>query len=311
MSLNKLHIFKTVYECGNTADAAALLKVTRPAISQNLSRLEDELGISLFTRLPKGLIPTPQGHQLARSIGPLLDQLNIEINAVSHNQDSRAGVLHIGAPQATGTLYMPRIVERFNALYPNVEIHLYLENSTLQLARLMKGELDFAIIDVYGGEELHRNFQSYCFSETLVKEFVVLACSPQYYEENIAGDLSFDKLSSLDFLTTRDTALELKSWFHDQFGKIPTSLTKRVIANNGIALIDCARRHLGAFANGSNLIKEYVERGELIEITPRSRGENNSICLAQLLDKKPSALEKAFITVLKDYAKFTWGKDGP
>jgi len=306
MSLDKLHIFKTVYEYGNTADAASQLKVTRPAISQNLSRLENELGITLFTRLPKGLIPTPQGHQLAQNISPLLERLNFELDAVMRDKDTSTGILHIGAPQATGTLHMPRIIQRFNRQYPHVEIHLYLENSTSQLTRLMNGELDMAIIDVYGGEELHRHFQSYCLSETLIEEIVVLACSPQYYDRYVRDDLSFENISSLDFLTTQSNAMELKSWFHVQFGKIPPYLKKRIIANNGIALIDCARHHIGAFANGSNLTQEYVDRKELIEITPRIRGENNRISLTQLLDKKPTALEKAFITVLKDYARSSW-----
>lgn len=306
MSLDRLHVFKTVYECGNTADAAARLKVTRPAISQSLSKLEAELDLSLFTRLPRGLTPTPQGHQLAQHVGPLLDRLNVELDALTRKGDPGAGVLHIGAPQATGTVHMPRIIERFNRLHPNVEIHLSLENSTSLLTRLMKGELDMAVIDVYGGVELHRNFQSYCLTETLVEEIVVMTCSPVFYERYIGTDLSYDNLASLPYITTHNDALEIKSWFHNQFRRIPGHFKKQLITQNGNAQIDCACRHLGAVAHGSNLTQEYVDRGDLVEIIPKNRGEKNQISLAQLLDKKPSALEKGFIDVLKTYAADAW-----
>ncbi len=304
--LNKLHVFNKVYACGGTSRAAEQLKVTRSAISQSISKLEAELGTSLFTRLPKGLVPTQAAHQLAKNIGPLLDQISNEVNAVIGQQVSNSGIVHIGAPPVTGTFNLPKIIQAFNQEYPNVEIRLSFDYSIELVSKLLNGELDLSIIDVFGGVHLPREFHAFCHRELLLNEIVVLTCSPEYFAAHLADDLSFENLSKQNFLSIREDFLDVKSWFIHQYQQAPSYLRKTLFSKNGLAALDCACRGLGLFVVGSNVAQDYIEQGKLVEVAPFNRGEDNQLSLIQLLDKKPTSVEKAFIKHLKTYAREEW-----
>tara|TARA_R110001583_G_scaffold195447_2_gene373738 strand:+ start:622 stop:1554 length:933 start_codon:yes stop_codon:yes gene_type:complete len=306
MILNKLHVFNTVYASCSTARAAEQLSVTRSAISQSISKLEAELGTSLFTRLPKGLVPTQTAHQMAKNIGPLLEQITNEVNAVMGNQICNSGTIHIGAPPVTGTFHLPRIIETFNREFPNVEIRLSFDYSIGLISKVLAGELDLSIIDVFGGVHLQRDFHAFCHREPLLSEIVVMACSPEYFSSHIGDDLSYENLSKQNFLSVRDDFLEIKSWFIHQYEKSPTYLRKALFSENGLAALDCACRGLGLFIVGSNVSHDYIDKRKLVAITPRNRGEENQISLIQLLDKKPTLIEKSFIKHIKKYAKSQW-----
>ncbi len=306
MILNKLHVFKAVYECTSTSRAAEKLNVTRSAISQSIAKLEMELGTSLFTRLPKGLVPTQAAHQLAKNIAPLLDQIADEVNAVIGNQISNSGVIHIGAPPTTGTFHLPRIVEAFNQENPNVEIKLSFDYSIDLISKVLSGDLDLSIIDVFGAVHLQRDFHAFCHREALLDEIVLMVCSPGYFTEHIGNDLSYENLSNQNFLSVREDFLEVKSWFRHQYQQLPPYLRKTLFSENGLAVLDCACRGLGLFIVGSNVAQDYIEQGRLVEVAPYSRGEDNQISLIQLLDKKPTAMEKAFVRHIKAYARNEW-----
>jgi len=306
MTLHKLQIFQTIYEAGSTSNAAEKLHVTRSAVSQALAKLEHELGVSLFTRLPRGLVATPSGHQLAQNMAPLLQQMQEEIEAVSQNHIRKSCVLNIGAPQTTGTIHMPRILQLFHQKYRDVEIRLTLDRSPELVTKVLQGYLDFSLIDFYGGVTLHRDLHAQCLQQPVLEEVVVMVCSPDYYEQKIAGDLSYENLITLDYVSFDHEYLEFKSWFYVQFGKSPKYFRRKLLINNGLAVFDCACKGLGLCMTGSNISQDYVEKGDLVEITPHVRGQENHISLIQLLDKKPSAMEKALRQHIQDYARRLW-----
>ena len=315
MNLNKLIIFKTLYESGTTSKAANALHVTRSAISQNLTKLETELGVQLFIRSPKGLIPTSTAHHLATHVGPHLDEINYHVDALVVNPSGRAGTLHIGAPPATGTLHMPKIIEAFSQHHPDADIRLTLAHSRELVEMILNGRLDLALIDVYGGVTLQNDFHAICSCEPVVDEVIVMVCSPEYLQSNLTKGFSYDDLCKQRFLSTRQNVLEIRSWFHHQFGRSPARLRRKVISENSLVVLDCACRGLGLCVFGSNVTQGYVNQGRLVEIHMNSRGEKNQISLIQLLDRTPGILEKEFINILKSYAEKEWingiGPGGP
>ena len=303
MNLNKLHVLKTVYACGNASKAAEVLNVTRSAISQNISSLESELGVSLFTRTPKGLVPTSTAHELAKSISPLLDQISDQINAIISQQKSYAGTLYIGAPALTGTFHMPKILDIFNKKNSGVEIRLTLAYSNELVEQVLSGHLDLSLIDVFGGVELQRDFHTFCYCEPVLDEMIVMVCSPEYFEKNLRNDLSYTNLCKQDYLVVRRDTLAIRSWFYRQFGESPPYLRNKLVSENGITVLDCACRGLGLCVFGSNVTQRYVDEGKLIEIHVNCGGEKNQISIIQLLDRKPRQIEKDFINVVKEFAR--------
>lgn len=304
--LNRLPVFDAVYHSGNTGRAAEQLNVSRSAISQSISRLEAELGVCLFTRQPRGLVPTRAAHQLAESIGPLLAQLDDELNAVRGQQTRPRGTLHIGAPPVTGTFHLPRIIEAFNRELPEVEFRLTFGYSIDLISQVLSGALDMSVIDVFGGVHLQREFHAFCHREPLLAETVVLACSPDYYARQLGDDLSYDNLARQHFLSVREDFLEVRSWFQHQYQQVPAQLRRTLFSENGLAVLDCACRGLGLFIVGTNVAQRYIDDGRLVAVAPVDRGETNQLSLIQLLDRKPSRVEKAFIRHLRHYAANDW-----
>ncbi len=306
MNLNKLTIFKTLYECGNTSRASETLNVTRSAISQNLSQLERQLGVTLFIRSPKGLIPTSTAHELAVNISTHLDEISHHVNALATSSSGHAGILNIGAPPAIGTIHMPEIIEAFSQKHPNVEIRLTLAYSNELSQKVLSGHLDISLIDVFGGVNLKNDFFSICNCEPLADEKIVMVCSPEYLKSHLTKGLSYIELCKQDFLSIRQDTLEIKSWFHHQFGETPPYIRKKMISENGLGVLDCACRGLGLCVFGSKVTQAYVKKGQLTEIRIKDRGEKNQISLIQLLDRKPRKIEKDFVTLVKQYAKKQW-----
>lgn len=73
IKIRLLEVFDAVLRTGTTSGAAAHLGVSQPAVSQSLRTLEEQLGISLFQRDGRSLIPTPMARRLAASTGPIFD----------------------------------------------------------------------------------------------------------------------------------------------------------------------------------------------------------------------------------------------
>ena len=87
--LGHLRSFLAIYRAGSLTRAARLVHLTQPALSQQLRSLEAHLGRRLFTRLPRGLEPTPAAHDLATAIGPHLDRASPPTNRTNGGEPSR------------------------------------------------------------------------------------------------------------------------------------------------------------------------------------------------------------------------------
>lgn len=74
--LNLLRTFLTVYRAGAITAAAALLGLSQPTVTAQIRALEQQTGRELFTRLPRGVEPTPVAHELAARVAAPLDALS-------------------------------------------------------------------------------------------------------------------------------------------------------------------------------------------------------------------------------------------
>ncbi|MFC7612121.1 LysR family transcriptional regulator [Teichococcus aestuarii] len=88
VTLKGLRAFNTVLRYGSFTRAAGLLHITQPALTVQIRQLEAALGLRLLDRTPQGAEPTAAGRELARSLEPLLRELD---HTVSSLQDRRRG----------------------------------------------------------------------------------------------------------------------------------------------------------------------------------------------------------------------------
>ena len=143
LDMTTLRSFLTVAEQGGVTRAAAALNLTQSAVSMQIKRLEELLGIELFDRANRSLVTTASGDLLLTYARKMVD-LNDE--AVGRLTDKvYEGEITLGAPYDIVYPVVPKVLKRFNALYPRVKMQL-VSSSTIKLIKsLDRGEVDLIL----------------------------------------------------------------------------------------------------------------------------------------------------------------------
>ncbi len=126
--------------------AAQALSVTQPSLSQQISKLERELGVALFYRGNGPTMPTPDGQRFFEQAGQIVQMSEDLLREMRERSQGMMGELTIGAPAITGGHVLPPVLRAYAMNYPDVRIHL-VEESTDQLEELTaKGIIDLCIL---------------------------------------------------------------------------------------------------------------------------------------------------------------------
>jgi len=141
LPLVPLRTFHLVVIYQSLNKAARQLGVTQPAVTQQIQRLERSVGMRLFRRDGRRLVPTEAGQTLetfARRIFQLTDAAR---DALEGALAMRTGHLRMGASRTAGAYYVSPLLDRFKRRYPSVRVSLSVGNSQMILASV----LDFAL----------------------------------------------------------------------------------------------------------------------------------------------------------------------
>lgn len=117
----RLQTFIAVYDGGSVRVAAESLHVTPPAVSAAISALESALGVPLFTKAGRGIVPTDAGDTFASYVRKLLGLL-VEASGAVHDADR--GRVRIGAVATASEYVLPPLIASFAREHPHVELSL-------------------------------------------------------------------------------------------------------------------------------------------------------------------------------------------
>ena len=141
-SWDELRTFFEVMRDGSLSGAARRLGITQPTVGRHIDALEDALGLTLFTRSPRGLTPTPA----ALALAPHGEAMAVAAAALSRSASSEAavdrGVVRVTASEIIGCEVLPSIFAAFRVKHPGVAIELAVTNRNEDLAR---GEAEIAV----------------------------------------------------------------------------------------------------------------------------------------------------------------------
>jgi LysR family nitrogen assimilation transcriptional regulator len=124
MELRELRNFMRVARAGSVSRAAAELRLAQPALSRQIKKLEQELGVPLFSRHGRGVRLSAAGSLLlerAEAIAQLVHQTSEEIR---DERSPARGRMTLGVPPIGGRLVIPLFVERFQKAWPEVTLHM-------------------------------------------------------------------------------------------------------------------------------------------------------------------------------------------
>jgi DNA-binding transcriptional LysR family regulator len=143
VDLRSLRYFVAVAEERHIGRAASRLHMTQPPLSRAIRQLEDELGVPLFERTPKGVTLTPAGTVLHHETGALLrqvDRIRDRVTAAAGTATLAVGTLADAAEQVGG-----RLVPLFRSRHPHVHVTLHETDLGDPTAGLRAGLVDIAI----------------------------------------------------------------------------------------------------------------------------------------------------------------------
>lgn len=144
MELRQLRYFVRLVELGGITRAAKDLHIVTSALSQQMSRLEAELGTRLLQRSPTGVVPTDAGLAFFKQAQLSLRHADEAVHAA--RQARLSGQVGVGIGSATSSVLAMPFFERMRARYPDIRLHLVESLSTNLAAMVNNRQLDFAVV---------------------------------------------------------------------------------------------------------------------------------------------------------------------
>ena len=146
MELYHLRTFVTVAEESHLGRAAGRLHISQPSVSAHVKALEEEMGVTLFTRTPRGMELTDQGRRLMDRARAVLDAADDMAREAASLRDALTGSLRLGVNTESEFL---RVVEAVSALttnHPGIAVDLIQTTSDRVPRQLRNNELDASFI---------------------------------------------------------------------------------------------------------------------------------------------------------------------
>ena len=140
-----IEAFLGVAECGSFNGAAQRLNLSQAALSHRMKRLEDDLGVKLFTRTTRQVALTPAGLELLPKVRLMMETLTGAYDSLRSQGRDRQTRLVVGCLPTIATYYLPRVLKSFSTRHPDLAVHVR-DVSAHEIAALVeKGEAEFGV----------------------------------------------------------------------------------------------------------------------------------------------------------------------
>ena len=145
-NLSQYKIFYEVAKAGNISKAAKELYISQPAISKAISKLEDSLGLSLFTRSSRGVQLTAEGEILFEHTREAFDALERGESELKRIQEFDIGHLRIGVSNTLCKYILLPYLKTFIDQYPHMKVTIESQSTAQTLTRLEQQKIDLGLV---------------------------------------------------------------------------------------------------------------------------------------------------------------------
>ena len=146
MDVRKLEAFCRVYECQSFSKAGEAMFLSQPTISSHVANLEAELGVKLFDRLGRKVMPTQAGDVLYGSAVAVFENLDRAKASIEMLRDKVVGDLTVGCSTIPAHNIFPQLLARFSAKYPKVTFTARTSDSAEVVKRVASGEWPVGLV---------------------------------------------------------------------------------------------------------------------------------------------------------------------
>ena len=223
LKLRQLALLPALDETGSLHKAADRLGMSQPAATRLLQDLEELIGVALFERTSKGMLPTRMGRVLVRRAITILagvDQIHEETQAL---RSGHVDTLHLGLFTGAPPLLAAQAIAAIKQTTPEVEVRLVTADNVQLLSDLQDGSLDMVI-----GRAPPASTSANLSFERLYTDYFTVTCS--IANTRVSADAcGLQQLVSLPWIfplpgTPLRNSLDIQ--FMGQCGRLPTNLTE-------------------------------------------------------------------------------------
>lgn len=146
MELRQLRYLIEVAERQHVTEAADHLNVAQSAVSYQITKLEEELGVKLLERVGRNIKITPIGKIFLQFAISALKTLDEGKEKVEEYLNPLGGTLHIGYPSSLSIYWLPNLISAYKEVAPNVNFRLRHGSYAYLIDAVKKGEIDLAFL---------------------------------------------------------------------------------------------------------------------------------------------------------------------
>lgn len=146
MTISQLRAFLAALEHGSFTAASAHLALTQASVSELVSRLERELGVALFTRGSRRLVPTEAAIELRPHAAQAVSAVRNGIDTIDALTSLERGTCTFGVLRNAAYYDLADLVESFHHRHPNVRVRLIGINSALVARSIAEGEIEAGLL---------------------------------------------------------------------------------------------------------------------------------------------------------------------
>jgi DNA-binding transcriptional LysR family regulator len=154
MNLERLRVLHAVFTTGSVVGAARTLHVTTSAVSQQMGRLEREVGQRLVERQGRGVRLTDAGSRLAQHAGDLLGHVERVESDLAEHRGAVTGALAVAAFATAARGLLPGALRYLRSRYPDLAVSLSEREPHEAVPALRRGDLDVAVVQDWPDDEL-------------------------------------------------------------------------------------------------------------------------------------------------------------
>lgn len=146
MNIKHAQYIMEILQDGSITNAARVLHVSQPALSQTVKAVECFVGAPIFLRNSSPLVLTEAGKKYIEAAKRIITINTNLLHEVADLKQEERGVLHLGIPIQRAMEILPHVVDKFFAMYPSVRIELLEAGSNVTEESILNGNVDLAIL---------------------------------------------------------------------------------------------------------------------------------------------------------------------
>jgi DNA-binding transcriptional LysR family regulator len=146
LSLQQIRCFCATLELGSFTAAAEELRVSQPAVAEQVRKLEHALGADLFVRAGRGVMPTEAGRAFAEHAARSLRAVEDAAGSVGEVTELRTGTVAVGSFGEPSAWRIDKLLTAFLRRHPSVSVRLVGRNSSVTADRVRRGELEAGLV---------------------------------------------------------------------------------------------------------------------------------------------------------------------